>query len=200
MKASLIATRSAGSIFLDKSMSPTSAANVGVTGTTVMVMDDVLPARPLIVVHYDRPAGSAQSSLSNAGCRESRAGGAHGARAERRHFRSSMLGGGLTAIGAAERWTQQPSASEQGPPSGPRIDCDAHKCRNLTGPAYHRPGDGQHIGCAIMLQSDHRSRWQIPVCRVDDRAADGKWNVVRGGDPGGDMGLHVYSHCTRLRV
>jgi hypothetical protein len=54
------AARSAGSIFLDKSISPTSAANVGVTGTTVMVMDDVLPARPLIVVHYGWPAGSAQ--------------------------------------------------------------------------------------------------------------------------------------------
>src|SRR4249920_347514 len=104
MKAALIAARSAGSIFLDKSISPTSAANVGVTGTTVMVMDDVLPARPLIVVHYGWPAGSAQSSLSsslsNAGCRESRAGGAHGARAERRHFRSIMLGGGLAVIGA----------------------------------------------------------------------------------------------------
>ena len=56
---------------------------------------------------------------------------------------TKMLGGGLAVIGAAERWTQQASASEQGPPSGPRIDCDAHECRNLTGPAYHRPGDGQ---------------------------------------------------------
>src|ERR1700676_5406856 len=67
MKASLIAARSAGSIFLDKSISATSAANVGVTGTTVMVMDDVLPARPLIAAHYGWPAASAQSSVSNAG-------------------------------------------------------------------------------------------------------------------------------------
>ena len=51
-----------------------------------------------------------------------------------------------------------------------------------------------------MTQPHQRGGRKVPVGRIDDRATGGKWNPVRGGNPGRNVGFRVDGHRARLGV
>ena len=81
--------------------------------------------------------------------------------------------------------------------SGKEILHLAVACIAIDGDGQQVAG-GEHVGRAVVAQSDQRSRGKVPVGSVDDRAADGKWNFMRCGDPASDMRFHVDSNRAYL--
>jgi hypothetical protein len=65
---------------------------------------------------------------------------------------------------------------------------------------HNRAKYGEDVRCAIVTQPYHRGRRKVPVGRIDDRATGGKWNPVRGGNPGRNVGFRIDGRRARLGV
>ena len=113
----------------------------------------------------------------------------------------SKHGAMLAEIGAGKPHTEQAPTPTESLAGSPGVHCSAHERRNLGWPAHHRAANRREVGRAVGTQFDDRRRWQVPIHRVDDSAADGKRNVAKGSDPGRDVRFHVHGlgACPRMQ-
>ena len=97
----------------------------------------------------------------------------------------------IAKVREAQSRAQQPSAAAQSRLGGARIKRRTRERWKLPWLPQDRAKYGDDIRCAVVAQSDHRGRRKLPVGRIDNRAAGGKWNPVRGGDPGRNVRFGV---------
>ena len=106
----------------------------------------------------------------------------------------------IAEIGEPKSRAELPSAAAQSPPGDSRINSRTNERRKLAWLLRNRTEYGEDIRRAVPAQPYHRSWRKVPVGCIDDRTTGRKWNSVRGGNPGRNVGFRVDGHraCPRM--
>jgi hypothetical protein len=94
-------------------------------------------------------------------------------------------------MGKAQSRAKQPSAAAQGVPSDAGVKRRTHENWKLAWLSHNRAEYGEDIRRAVLTQSYHRGRRKVAISGINDRPAGSKWNPVRPGNPGCNVGFGI---------